>query len=265
MIKSLFLLSSVFLGTYASAQTIVFSENFDSSATQELWKIEDQDGDFDTWEFMSAEDTSIETFKGGFAWSWSWLVDPLFPDNRLTSPLINLPKDNALQLNFKIAAASNTNYFQENYAVYVLPESEKSIDNQQPIFEETLSEGFYEEGKLINLDLSDYAGQSVKLVFRHYNSSDLLYIGLDDVEIIAEPKEETKMASVDKQTVYKDANQNIRIKGLDGITAIRLFDLKGKLMIESTTDQLNVSTMPAGIYIVNFYTREGVISRKIIK
>ena len=265
MIKNLFFISSVFLGTSLYAQDIIFSENFDNVASQQLWTINDQDGDQDTWEFMLAKDSGIPTFSGGFAWSWSWLVDPLFPDNTLTSPVMKLPESNSIQLKFKVAAASNDSYFQEHYAVYVIPENSKFEESSVAVFEETLTNGYYEQPKLVNVDLSEYAGQSVQLVFRHYDSSDLLYIGLDDVEVSAESTLAVKEDVRTKVTVYKDANQNVKIAGMKNVDYVRVFDLNGNVKIESKSSQVNIGHLPAGIYMVNFYNKEEVISRKIIK
>lgn len=45
MIKNLFFLGLVLVGANTNAQTIIFQENFNTVATQNLWTFGDRDGD----------------------------------------------------------------------------------------------------------------------------------------------------------------------------------------------------------------------------
>lgn len=246
------------------AQTIVFSENFDTPATQNLWTIGDLDGDNDTWEFADAIDAEEPSFSGEFAWSWSWFFEVLTPDNTLTSPVISLPNNSELNLSFKVSAADDEAYFEEHYAVYVIPANATFTGNETAVYEETLDAGYFEEAKLVNVDVSEYAGQDVQLVFRHYDCQDILYIGLDDVEITSSALGIVETQK-NKQTVYKDQQNVVRIKGLDNVQQVKVFDVTGKLILNQQTQEVNIHPLPKGIYIVNFYSDKEVVSRKVIR
>ena len=261
MIKNLFFLGSILLGSTIMAQNVVFNENFDSEETQNLWTIGDRDGDNDTWEFVDAVEAESPSFSGSFAWSWSWYFDALTPDNTLTSPLITLP-EGELELSFKVSAADDE-LFEEHYAVYVIPANSTFTGNETAVYEETLDAGYFEVAKTVKVDISDFAGQDVQLIFRHYDCTDVLFIGVDDVKI-----EQSDLA-VDnvtrtKAVVYKE-NEVVKIKGFDNVQKIKVFDLTGKKIIETNQSEVNISNFSKGIYIVNFYNDKEVVSRKIVK
>lgn len=260
MIKNLFFLGSILIGANATAQTTIFQENFDTTQTRNLWSIGDRDGDNDTWEYLNAELNEVPSFTGDAAFSFSWYFEAFTPDNTLTSPKITLPQDAELFLSFKVSAGDEELY-DEHYAVYVIPANAEFTGTETPVFEETLDNAYYEVAKVVNVDISEYAGQDVQLVFRHYDCEDIFYIALDDVTI-----EQKALSTIDinknKVAVYQD-NGKVKINGFENIQKVKVFDLSGKLVSESKTDNANISTLPKGIYIVNFYNAEEVVSRKI--
>lgn len=267
MIKNLFLLGSILIGSFASAQTTtIFEENFATTETHNLWTIGDRDGDNDTWELVSDEDSGeaeVLSFEGGFAWSWSWFYAPMTPDNTLTSPVISLPDNGTLDLSFKVAAADDEEgFFEEHYAVYVIPAGAEFTGNETPVFEETLDAGYATEAKVINLDITEYAGQEVQIVFRHYDCEDILFIGIDDVKVEFTPSLSTAELNKEKAVVYQD-QKIIKIQGFENVNEVRVFDLTGKKVSQVKAESVNVSALPKGVYIVNFYNEKEVVSRKV--
>lgn len=267
MIKNLLFLGSLLIGSYGTAQTTtIFEETFASSETHALWTIGDLDGDNDTWELVNDEDAvdaEVLSFEGGFAWSWSWFYEVLTPDNILTSPIISLPENGNIDFSFKVAAAADDEgSFEEHYAVYVIPAGAEFTGNETPIFEETLDAGYSTEGKLVNLDITEYAGQNVQLVFRHYDCEDILYVGIDDVKVEFTPELSTSDLTKEKAVVYQN-QKVVEIKGLENVNEVRVFDLTGKKVSHVKGQSVDVSTLPKGIYIVNFHNDKEVVSRKI--
>lgn len=264
MIKNLLLLGGVLFASQINAQTVVFEENFDTPENQALWTIGELDGDEDTWEFVDAIDAEAPSFTGSFAWSWSWFFDALTPDNTLTSPVFTIPEGDKTELSFKVSAADDEeNYFEEHYAVYVIPANSTFTGTETPVFEETLDGGYFQVAKTVNVDISSYAGQDVQLVFRHYDCTDILYIGLDDIKVT---QEKLATSDINKSTVkvFQD-NGFVKISGLKDVKKVKVFDITGKLVSEVNQSEANISSLPKGIYIVNFYSGDNVISRKIIK
>ena len=265
MIKNLFLLGSILVGSFTTAQTTtIFEETFATTESHNLWTIADRDGDNDTWELVTDEesvDAEVLSFEGGFAWSWSWFYAPMTPDNTLTSPIISLPENGTLDFSFKVAAADDE-YFEEHYAVYVIPAGAEFTGNETPVFEETLDQGYSITAKLVSLDISEYAGQDVQIVFRHYDCEDILFIGIDDVKVEFTPRLSTAELNKDKAVVYQD-QKVIKINGLDNVNEVRVFDLTGKKVSQVKAQSVDVSTLPKGVYIVNFYNEKEVVSRKI--
>ena len=81
----------------------------------------------------------------------------------------------------------------------------------------------------------------------------------------------TSVGVIDHETtlVYLAPNptQNItRIIGLDtDPVSVELHDMRGKLVMKSTDTELDVTTLPTGMYIVKIFTGERVINLKLIK
>lgn len=266
MTRNLLLASLLFMGICGSGQTVVFKEDFNQDSTRSLWTIGDKDGDKDTWEFVNAEEAETPSFTGDFAWSWSWFFGVLTPDNTLTSPKISIPTTGNLELSFKVSAADDEEgFFEEHYAVYVIPFDSEFTGSETPVFEETLDGGYFQTAKLVKVDISSFAGQDVKLVFRHYDCTDILYIGLDDVEIT-----QTLLAVSDAQktqvSIYPNPTSDfLKIQNVKVLENVRIFDMSGKIVKETSSSDIDVRNLSAGQYILNIYSGNEVISRKFIK
>lgn len=266
MIKNLFFLGCLLVTPQLFAQTIVFEENFDTPERQALWTTGDLDGDEDTWGFVSALEAEAPSFTGDFAWSFSWFFGVLTPDNILISPVFRIPEGDKTELTFNVSAADNEEgFYEEHYAVYVIPANTTFTGSEIPVFEETLDGGYFDVAKTVNVDISDYANKDVQLVFRHYNCTDILYIGLDDVKIT---QEKLATSDINKESiiVYQDEkNGLVKVSGLTDVKRMKIFDVTGKFVMEVHQSEANISSLPKGIYIVNFYTGDHVVSRKIVK
>lgn len=266
MIKRLLFASVLTFALSTQAQTTVFSEDFNEASNRALWTLEDRDGDGEFWEFADADDEGIESFQGWFALSWSWYFQAFTPDNTLISPSFVLPATGSLELSFKVAALDDE-IFQEHYAVYVIPANNDFLGTETPVFEETLDDHYYFEAKLVQVDISDFAGQDVKLVFRHYDSTDILYIGLDDVMVTHQEDAGTTDFNPQNISIYPNPTTDVLYSnGLDNIQKIRVFDLNGKMIKEvKDTKQIDLTELQTGTYIINFYSDAQVFSKRVLK
>ena len=265
MIKNLLILGSIALGSYAAAQTVVFNENFDTKATQNLWTIGELDGDGDTWEFLNAVENELPNFSGDAAFSFSWYLEAFTPDNTLTSPAIQLPESGELTLSFKVAAGDEE-IFDEHYAVYAIPAGTTFTGTETAIFEETLDDGYLEVAKVVNVDITELKGQNIQLVFRHYQTTDVFYVAIDDVKI-----EQATMGvdSTSKTTVNVYPNPTtdlVQLSGNHKVNKVKVFDLSGKKVSEVNASSASLKHLSNGVYLVNFYTDNNeVFTKKVIK
>lgn len=265
MIKKLLLASALCSVFYSHAQTTVFKEDFENEASVSQWKLYDRDGDGENWEFLNAEVNELPNFTGNLAVSFSWYFDAFTPDNVLESPSITLPNSNSLSLTFK-AAAGDEELFQEHYAVYVVPATSTFTGTETPVFEETFDAGYLDVAKVINIDISAFKGQNVKLIFRHYDCTDIFYMGIDDIEI----KDNTAMAVSESTALSLKISPNpatdlVKITGINKIDKVRVFDMTGKIVREERSSEINIENLSSGQYILNVYSGNEVISRKLIK
>lgn len=264
MIRKLFFTAFLGAAFYSNAQTVVFQEDFESPAARALWTIGDRDADTQSWEYLDAGVNEVDSFQGFFATSFSWFLEAFTPDNTLTSPAIFLPATGSLQLNFKVAAGDDE-LFQEHYAVYVIPATSAFTGAEIPVFEETLDGGYLAAAKIINIDISAYSGQNVKLVFRHYDCEDIFYVGIDDVKITQNILAVGNAENNQIKIYPNPSSEYINIENVSDFKTARIFDFSGKLVKQSASKQIDVSSLSAGQYILNIYSGTDIISRKFIK
>lgn len=266
MTKELLFFALLIAVNLTYAQEVIYNEDFNNEDTWTDWTVHDLDGDGEFWEFADAEFQELDSFTGGFVWSFSWYFEVFTPDNTLTSPSISLPLEGELELEFKVGVFDDDEEYQEHYAVYVIPADAEFTGEEEPIFEETLDAPYYLPAKTVNVNISEFKGQDVQLVFRHYESTDIFYIAMDDI-IITQNTLGISDNDKPKVKIYPNpTTETLTISGVENIIGLRIFDLKGKLLKETSKQEvLNLSDFATGTYLLNIYTDTEVYSRKIIK
>lgn len=264
MIKKLLFSSLLMTGLATSAQTVLFSEDFETEAGRNSWGNTDRDGDSQKWEF---DNSSVDAFTGYYATSWSWFFEAFTPDNTLTSPVIALPNNSGKQLNLKFdVGAFDDVVFQEHYAVYVIPANSTFTGTETAVFEETLDAGYMDEAKHVTVDLSGFAGQDVQVVFRHYDCTDLLVLIIDNIQVLeTETLAVSDFNKANLQVYPNPSSDFIKVNGVDHIDKIRLYDVSGKMVLETQSAEADIRRLPAGQYILNVHSGPEIISKKIIK
>lgn len=232
MIKTLLPALAMVVGTTAFAQTH-FSDDFnDNNLTG--WTNVDNDSDASTsnpdYNFWYTTDFSSYFPENGAASavSRSWAANVVYhPDNFLISPAINLTSASAsgLSLMFRTGSIEPSPYFDEHYAVYVTTSNvPATIITSTPVFEETLpGNQMYSH----TIDLSSFAGQTVYVTFRHFNTVDENTLLLDDVVVKNLVPND---ASVDAVTLnrYSQTSTNntlavsVKNEGSNAITSVQI-------------------------------------------
>ncbi|MBR4731539.1 MAG: choice-of-anchor J domain-containing protein [Lachnospiraceae bacterium] len=165
-----------------------FYEDFEDGHVPEGWSLEDWDGDGQTW-YVLASNQTLD--KNGNTYyhsetqaltSASYNNEALHPNNWAVSPAISIPPKAKLSFWIK---ADDPEYPNEKMAVYVgTTNNVKAMRKVGGDYTATPTYVRYE------VDLASYAGQTVYLGFRHYDSTDMYRLNLDDVAIMAEVSEE---------------------------------------------------------------------------
>lgn len=192
MIKTLLPALAFVVGTTAFAQTH-FSDDF-NDVNLTGWSSTDNDSDappasgtnFDIW-YAADMSASFSQLGAGSAVSRSWASNVVYsPNNFLVSPAINLTSASAtgLSLMWQVGSIESTasTWYQEHYAVYVsTSNTPATMIATAPVYEETLPAGETVFSRTV--DLSSYAGQTVYVLFRHYNCTDENALVLDNVVV----------------------------------------------------------------------------------
>ncbi|MFC4414339.1 T9SS type A sorting domain-containing protein [Kaistella carnis] len=67
-------------------------------------------------------------------------------------------------------------------------------------------------------------------------------------------------------SVYPNPTSDfIRIQNVKELQNVRIFDMSGKIVKETSSSDIDVRNLSAGQYILNIYSGNEVISRKFIK
>ena len=91
-------------------------------------------------------------------------------------------------------------------------------------------------------------------------------MGIDDIEI----KDNTSMAVSESSLLSLTISPNpasdfVKISGIKTVENVRIFDMTGKIVKETKSSEIDIKNLSSGQYIVNVYTGNEVISKKLIK
>ena len=197
--------------------TIVLSADFENGMPNG-WTAIDADGDGYDW--VAATEAAGVYFVEGtdlsgsgnnlsqdylISGSYSNISGALTPDNWIVTPAIELPSEASLiHLQF-YASGQDANYANEHYGVYV------STTTTDPsaftmLWAETMDaeggphrvQGVWGEK---NTDLTAYAGQTVYIALRHFNTSDQFCLNVDDFVVYAVMPEDWEEATTTETSI----------------------------------------------------------------
>ena len=149
---------------------------FETDPFAEGWTIRDDDGDGYNWEWMDASGSNYNVYEGTHCMaSASFQNNPfgggtaLNPDNWLISPAFTAGSTVTFWY-----AGQDPNYAAETFGVYVIANGTTSDELGHFTASNTYQQG--------SVDISDFAGQTVQVAFRHYDITDMFRLNLDLVE-----------------------------------------------------------------------------------
>ena len=246
--------------------TFPYTEGFENGLS-ECWTTIDADGDGYGWVLGSATDgiyldggnlsgagygESADMMVSG---SYSNVSGALTPDNWLITPAISLPAGSPASISF-FAAAQDAQYATEHYGVYV------STTTTDPsaftlIWEENMNsnggthraQGTWGEK---HADLSNYAGQTIYIGFRHFNCTDQFIFLIDDVTVALVSAAEENIAEAIE--VYPNPTSSMvtiaNAEGKDIIVVNSLGQVVASIENAAANQTIDVSNFANGTYFV---------------
>ena len=150
---------------------------FETDPFAEGWTIRDDDGDGYNWEWMDASASDYNVYEGTHCMASASYQNSAFgggtalnPDNWLISPAFTAGSTVTFWY-----AGQDPNYSAETFGVYVIANGTTSDELGHFTASNTYQQG--------SVDISDFAGQTVQVAFRHYGITDMFRLNLDLVEV----------------------------------------------------------------------------------
>jgi hypothetical protein len=172
--------------SYECSLTPAVGFYFESNPAEEGWQFVDADGDGNNWYWLAYginQNTGNMAYEGvGHLTSASYNGTALTPDNWAISPEIEVPAvDPTVSM---YIGAQDPSYAAEHYTVYV--GNGTNVESYTAISDEVVVEGTYAK---VELDLADYAGETVSIAIRHFNCTDMFRLNLDCFEVFGSDEE----------------------------------------------------------------------------
>ena len=159
----------------SSINPVDFYETFDGAFN---WETIDADGDGNNWGTdYFAQGLYYDGSKCAVSYSWRDVV--LTPDNWMISPEFEIGAGEKYLSFFTASANSPDGDIYEHFQVLIIPEG-TDPENGDVIYEHTLETNALTE-HLINV--SEYAGQTVQIAFRHFDCEDQYTLIIDAVGV----------------------------------------------------------------------------------
>lgn len=246
-----------------SLQPLPFRCGFESNENTECWTFFDADGDGYGWDLNYWNGSSYHHNGTGVAGSASFInqVGVLNPDNWMITPQIQVPAEGAT-LNWYVGGV-DASYFSEHYTVLVSTTGTATTDFTNMVFDGNVANMNF---TLKSLDISAFAGQNIYIAFRHCNSSDVYWMLVDDIEVIA--GQHAGISNVTDATVqlYPNPTSNVLNINAEGVQEVSVIDINGRtVMTEKNVNTVNLSDLANGVYYVRVITNNGVATEKIVK
>lgn len=261
-------LSTCSLAT-VSAQTVILDEDFQQGIPMATWSIVINDTNTldpsviefaPGWIALADPENTSDTVAGAS----SYFTEPAEADRWLITPSLTLGSyGNYIQWK----ARSHDPSYPDGYYVMV-----STTDTQISSFTDTIATLGFENPdwttRLVNLSNEGYANQTIYIGFR-LRSYDAFKLYLDSINVrIDDPVGINELNAAVAIDLYPNpAKSNVTIKAKD-LQSATVFSLDGQVVMEQslkTTNVLSVESLPAGTYLVEVQTANGVGRERLVK
>ncbi len=148
-----------------------FYDDFETDPEEKGWEFYDEDGDGHTWYWLDASRGEFVTHSGGgILTSASYAGEPLTPDNYAVSPEFTISEGAHLSVWY---VGQDPSWAEENIEILMYVG-----DDLLELSGELTAAAEYQE---FTCDLSEYAGVTTSVIIRHYDTTDMFRVNIDDV------------------------------------------------------------------------------------
>ena len=158
---------------------LALMEGFEGSTLPSSWTTIDNDGDGINWYRLAYMSHNGEACAASASFDWN--EGPVTPDNYLITPDITLPLGISPILTFWYRGLDDQLYYaKEHFEVKVGNAGASTVGDFSTSVFDTISSNVYVQK---TIDLSSYAGQTIRLAFVHNNVTDKSHLLIDDIEV----------------------------------------------------------------------------------
>lgn len=228
-----------------------YVEDFEpSSPTRDCWIIEDANNDGNTIEIMPYDDVEnlgvAAYFYSATSSANDWLI----------SPEMTLPADAHVGYHYACAGS-----FAEKYSVWIIPQGGSTASAVNVLPTQTINNNAL---AIQSVDLSAYAGQTVRIAFKVESDPDKLYIYFDNITVT----QGVGINELDNNiSIYPNpASSVLNVNANSNIQSVEVMNLMGQTiqveLANGLNTQINTSSLSNGVYMLRVTTENGVINQK---
>jgi hypothetical protein len=249
------------------SQVQILNENFQSGQIPLNYTIVDNDTNIPAsqvleftsmpWIVVTDPDSSTNLVAA----STSYFTSPGKADEWLITSALNLGAfGNIISWNSK----SHDPSFPDDYLVLV-----STTDTQLSSFIDTIGsveqENFEWTNREVNLSTHGYNNQTIYVAFRNV-TYDGFKLYLDDITVRKEDPAGINEMNKDLVKIYPNPfAEMLHIQTNENVKSIKIQDLNGKNLVETTEKSINLSTLNPGYYIVVLNSDKQVFTYKVLK
>ena len=175
---------------YAWTSENVWTESFEDGI--EEWIMVDADGDGNGWQCFDSRSNIYDAYRGNYVFVSKSVNQN--PDNNAISPVIRVDKNKGsnydrIKVSWNVRAFSSISY-DESYSVSIYVDNGtgatlETIKSLTPKYSDTLSSGGIYCSASFEVDIADYIGKNIRLVFHHKNSdnADAYALQIDEISV----------------------------------------------------------------------------------
>ncbi|MBO4307742.1 MAG: choice-of-anchor J domain-containing protein [Bacteroidales bacterium] len=247
-------------GTITLANYVYFFD-FEDKAEYNDWTFIDADGDGFNWslDYLRGQGAAHGESNGMLASaSWNSSAGALNPNNWAFTGAITLPDNDNVHIEW-YEKGQDANYAAEKYRVYVA--TSQSIDAATEIGSYTATGSWV----LRKASLAAYKGQTVYIAFRHCDVTDMFYLDLDDMGISTEAFVGIENPNTVAMNLYPNPTNGIVNIETEGLQKVEVLDMTGRVVMTTSENNVNMSNLSNGIYMVRVTTMNGITTQKVVK
>ena len=238
-------------------ETLPYTFDFEDESSLACWTVIDADGDGHCWgRWDHGYNSGQSAYSASYAGSQA-----LLPDNWLVSPPVVLPPRSHVTLSW-MEGSYHPAYYAEHYAVYISTAGTDPSDFV-PLMEHTLDSCNWAAQRLT---LDSYAGQTVRIAFRHFGCTDICHLYIDDITVNAAPANGIESGSADVPVRITAKDGCIVVEG--AADEVQVYDIVGRQIlheeIHSSFFILHSSLSTPGVYLVKVTSGHSTATKKLL-